>query len=977
MGRVATIPAGEPFADRLAARMLAMHGPAGDGRLADALVLLPTRRAIQSLTEAFLRVADGHALLLPCMRPLGDLNADEPPLASLDPADEGDLPGPVPELRRMLVLARMVQARGDLAAGPAAALALGRSLAGLLDEVQSERLDFGRLQRLVPDEYQRHWQTIVEFLSVVTDAWPAILAGWGQMDPAMRRDRLMQRLADRWRRDGTGGPVWIAGSTGSVPGTADLMAAALASPDTAIVLPGFETAVDPRERQAILAEPGHPQHGMHRLLARLHVDADRVETWSESGPSPRALLLREVMRPASTTERWARLDHVSKAALDGLSVTEAPTPQQEATAIALRLREVLEVPGRTAALVTPDRTLARRVAAELGRFGIAIDDSGGTPLRHTPVGTFLLLLARVIRDGFPPADLLSLLGHPLCGCGIAPAEMRRRARRLDRRLLRGVRAWADLGGLVRRATELGHDAEAFDWLGGLDAATAPMLALDGGDGAGLADWIDHHVRLAEWVAATDTETGADRLWRGEAGELAAGLLSEAREAAADAAPVRIADWPDLLDELIGGATVRPRHGTHPRLRILGPLEARLQGADRIILGGLNEGSWPAPAHVDPWMSRPMRAAFGLPEPERRLGLQAHDFASLAAAPEVILSRALKSEGTPTVASRWLQRLRSVVAGAGLDLPLDVASTGWAAELDRPAAIRPVAAPAPRPPLALRPTELPVTDIEKLIRDPYAIFARRVLRLRALDPLDEEPGPAMKGNLIHAAFEELARARPGVWHTSDWAVLEPLARKVFDALAGRPAIRELWWRRFERAARWLLSVEHDRPVRQRMVETRGSHPGFPELPGFVLTARADRIDMMQDGSVAILDYKTGIPPTQRQIEAGFAVQMPLQALILQQGGFTGVPAGDKVELVHIRVSGGRVAGEWKPVKDVDTVIDEVRDGLVKLLTAFSDERTPYLSRPRVQFTGHEGDYDHLARVREWSVAGERGGAEGGE
>src|SRR5690606_20009946 len=111
----------------------------------------------------------------------------------------------------------------------------------------------------------------------------------------------------------------------------------------------------------------------------------------------------------------------------------------------------------------------------------------------------------------------------------------------------------------------------------------------------------------------------------------------------------------FFDELLSARVVRPRFGLHPRLFIWGPLEARLQHADRMILGGLNEGTWPGEANIDPWVNRPMRAAMGLEPPERRIGLSAHDFAEGASAEEAVLSRALKVEGAPAVASRWWLR----------------------------------------------------------------------------------------------------------------------------------------------------------------------------------------------------------------------------------------------------------------------------------------------------------------------------------
>lgn len=970
MGGLATIPAGSPFVDRLAERLLTRHGPAGDGRLADVLVLLPTRRAVRSLTEAFLRASEGRALLLPLMRPLGDLAEDEPPLAMLDPADEFDLPPPIPEMERRLLLARLVLRGPIQVAGPAEALALADALAALIDEVHTERLDFARLPGLVTEErFQEHWRKILAFLDIVAQHWPRILAERGMIDPAARRDLLMRRLAERWRAGEAAHPVYIAGSTGSVPGTADLMAAVLTLAEGHVVLPGFDPELDEVERMAVLDEPGQPQHGMQQLLRRLRRSPADVAVWGKPGALPRRRLLHEVLRPAGTTERWCDLAGLDPAALEGLRVIEAESPRQEATAIALVLREAMEIPGRTAQLVTPDRTLARRVAAELGRFDAVVDDSGGTPLRLTAVGAFLQLAAEALAGGFAPVALLALLKHPLAAGGMAPAELRRAVRRIELRRLRGLRRYSTLVELQAQVAAMDDGGDAASWLGELIAAAKPFAALADAGEHGLTDWLAAFVGFVEWLATTDETPGAALVWRGDAGELAAGLLAEAADAA-DAPPVTAGDWPALLDRLIGGASVRPSHGAHPRLRILGPLEARLQTADLVVLGGLNEGVWPARADVDPWLSRPMRADFGLPQPERRIGLQAHDFMQLAAGPEVMLTRATKAEGTPTVPSRWLLRLRSVVRGAGLSFPAETLPLAWAELLDHSPEVRPVAPPAPRPPAEARPRRLSVTAIERLIRDPYEIYAGRVLGLRKLDPLDEEAGPRHKGEVIHGAFEDLVNRHPGAWNPTLWLELEELGRRRFADFAGAAATRALWWRRFEKAARWLLAHEAGRAVARRFAEYEGQHPAFAELPGFVLSAKADRIDVLADGGLVIVDYKTGHPPSPKQIEAGFAVQMPLQALIAAAGGFESIGAAKVSELVHVRVHGVALGGEWKPVKsDLDQLLEDTRKGLIALISAFLDPDTPYLSRPRVQFLAYEGDFDHLARVREWSVAGE--------
>jgi ATP-dependent helicase/nuclease subunit B len=986
LGSVATIPAGQPFAEVLATDLLYQHGPDGDGMLADALILLPTRRAVRSLTQAFLRASNGQALLLPAIQPLGDLDDDEPAMLSPDRSAEVEILPAIPSLSRQMLLSQLVL-KADAAPDAASAFGLAQSLADLIDETATERLTFAALAGLAPEQFQQHWQETIHFLRIATRFWPEVLAEREEIDPARRRDLLTGRLARFWRSTGPVTPVWIAGSTGSVPGTADLMSAVRDLPAGRIILPGLDLNMDQRDREFAITEPVHPQHGMLNLLDRLGVAPDQVDQIGGlSTSAPRQALLSEALRPAATTERWSDLSHIQPDAIDGLSVIEARNPREEAAAIAVRLREVLETPGRTAALVTPDRDLARRVAAEMSRFGVRLDDSAGTPLRLTRTGSFLQLAAAALGGGLAPADLLALLKHPLSAGGLDPARFRREVRRLERTQLRGLRRYGTLGELADRGETDSRRPMELQWLRTMHAVSTRFAeAADD-----FSQMLTAHVELCEWLASSDQESGAARLWRGGDGEAAANAITGLLDAAVDAPDMTANSWAASFDRLAGGSTVRPRFGQHPRLFILGPLEARLQKFDLTILGGLNENIWPAAAGRDPWMSRQMRESFGLPSPERRTGLQAHDFMQLAADGDVVLTRSLKSGGAPTVPSRWLLRLQSVIDGASrlrpdedrFSLPSDPDAAAWANALDVAEQPIMIGAPAPCPPPEARPKQLPVTAIERLIRDPYAIYAARILKLKALDPIDDQPGPMLKGNIMHAAFERLAKTHHDEWTPQLWPELQRIGAEVMAEEGLPPSWRTLWTKRFEIAAQWLLQAEADRPdaIRDRLVEVTGELHGPPGLPDFVLTAKADRLDLLGSGAVTIADYKTGKPPSKGQIEAGFAVQLPLTGWILKSGGFADVDASGIAELLHIQVHGAREGGDWIPVKtdDLDALIEDTAADVTNLLIQYAEAETPYRCRPHVQFArGYSSDFDHLARHAEWSVAGGDSGEGGSE
>jgi ATP-dependent helicase/nuclease subunit B len=982
--KVYAIPAGVPFLDALAAGICAETGD-DPVALSRVTVLLPTRRACRSLREAFLRRTDGRPMLLPRLRPVGDVDDDE-----IAFADEGglDLPPAIAPLRRRLMLARAIlkldagpdpQGKGGERTPPQA-VELATELAKLLDQVQTERVGFAGLENLAPEDLADHWWRTVEFLGILTAHWPAILEAEGAIDPADRRDRALATLKDRWSCRPPAERIIAAGSTGSIPATADLLAVIARLPRGAVVLPGLDRDLDEESWQAV--DDSHPQYGLRELLGRLAIGRDAVQDWPHGVASPQAAARRQLMsaamRPAATTGSWRAGGALPREAVEGLAYIETAHAQEEAQVVALLLREALETPGRTAALVTPDRDLARRVAAELGRFGIGIDDSAGRPLAATPPVTFLRLIAEALADGAAPAPLLAALKHPLAGGGLATAEFRARTRALETAVLRGPRPGPRLGSVVAALRDADQPLLA-DWLTRLADQARAFTDLAAG-AASPADLLRAHVTLAEAWAATDSEPGPSRLWTGEAGEAAAEFVAELDDAARDFPAIHGGAYPAFLEHCLVGRVVRPVWGGHPRLHILGPLEARLLSFDLLVLGGLNEGTWPLDVAADPWMSRPMRKAFGLPAPERRIGLAAHDFAQACAAPTVVLTRATRVEGTPTVPSRWLQRLRAVLRAA--QLPIEIGTrvelTHWRDALDRAAPLPAAGPPAPCPPVRARPRQLSVTEIEKWLRDPYAIYARHVLKLEKLEPLDADPGAAERGQIVHEALHAFVDKFPGALPGDAVERLLEIGRREFGPALARPGVWAFWWPRFEAIARWFVTHEAER--RREAVPLVAEGHGTLVLAGpagdFTLTARADRIDRLADGSLAIIDYKTGGVPTKSDIVAGLAPQLPLEAAIARAGRFAGVPAAPVTQLRYWRLAGGDPAGEEialdnessgrRSLPEPVALADEALAGLTTLIARFDDPATRYLARPRPDHALRYNDYAHLARVKEWSA-----------
>ena len=993
---VFTIASGVPFVDALAAGILSRHGD-DPAALAGVTVLLPTRRACRALRDAFLRNSGGRPTLLPAMRPLGDVEEDELVLAVADQAWEGDdadsalnLAPALSPLRRRLLLAQLIRRR-DPGTPADQALFLAAELARLLDQMQIEEVPFAALENIVPADIADHWRKVLTFLHILSDHWPRILESERALDPAARRSKLLDAQAALWAARPPAGPVVAAGSTGTVPATARLLRVVGALPQGCVVLPGLDTTMPEATWDQI--DWTHPQFAMKQLLNVLGVARSGVDGWpAPEARSPRdslgrTRLLSEALKP---TPAWAEpsLIALPAGATAGLMRIDCTGPEEEARSIALAMREALETPGRTAALVTPDRSLARRVAAELSRWHIGIDDSAGVPLALTPVGTFLRLTAAMVAEDAAPIPLLAALKHPLAAGGLRPAAFRARTRRLERALLRGPRPAPRFEGLLRALAALpperARDAEVLrEWLAPIVAAAAPLGAALNAGVADLGEVVRAHVRFAEALAAAAPEarysrvtpeghgSGVWRLWSRDDGEAAALWIEELlRVCAARGAPdFASKHYQMVLTELMAGVVVRPAYPRHPRLHIWGPLEARLQQADLLILGGLNEGTWPSEVATDAWMSRPMRAMVGLPAPERRIGLAAHDFAQAASAPAVLLTRATKVEGAPTVPSRWLTRLDAILTGAGVALA-PPPWVDWQQALQQPDTVQPLLPPEPRPPAEARPVKLSATRIETLIRDPYAVYARHVLRLRKLDDIDEDPGAKERGTIIHDAIDRFLKQAIDPSAPDALARLRAAGEAAFGELLDRPGVWAFWWPRFLRAAAWFLANEVDRG--KVAVLVCSEIQGELVLPGrrpMTITAKADRLDRMRGGGIAVVDYKTGQKPPFNEIKAGFSPQLAIEAVLAEGGAFPGIAPERVVELAYWRLNGLNLGGAVELLgrsESVEALVQNARNGLSVLLGAFGDPATPYRSRPRPDFGPRFSDYDHLARVREWSA-----------
>lgn len=969
-----TIPTHRAFADALASGLIRQFG--GDPlALARGFVLVPTNRAKRTMTEAFVR-ASGAGLLLPRLIAIGDADIDEAIGAALDPADaRNPVPPAIPPLQRRMILARLVSAARAGSGEPidlAEAVRLSGDLARTLDQLLVEEVEPHDLLKIeLHEPLTQHWQAALQQFAVVLDEWPRELAKRGMVDLATRRARVLDGLAARWRERPPTGFVCAAGITTAAPAVARLLRSIANLPNGMVVLPGLATEMDEAEWQALgphqpdpatgrrkRALETHPQFQLKLLLDRMGVNRAEVQQWRDTGrhdaTAQRSRAIQNAMAPAEFTGKWTGLPAIERR-LAGVRAVELPTLAAEAQAIAIALREATEVPERTAALITPDRALARRVAAHCARWGIAVDDSAGEPLSNRPSGTLLIELAEAAAKRFAPMSLLALVKHPLVRFGPERLAWLDGARRLDL-ALRGPRPAPGLDGIGERLVDPRfRDIE--HWWAQARALLAPIADAFERGHQPLGD-------LLSMLRETVTAMAGDAVWQGAAGRAAADLLAELEAFAGDGPDqVDPRALPQMLRTMMDEVSVRPPQGGHPRVAIYGLIEARLQNADLMVLAGLNEGVWPGQPAPDPWLAPRIRAELGLPGLERRVGLAAHDFASALGAHDVLLTRARRDASAPTIASRFWLRLEAML-DKGLERADEYAA--WARAIDDPGDFLPAARPAPVPPSEHRPTVISVTEVDRLKSDPFAFYARRVLGLMPLDAVDADPGPAWRGTAVHSILE--------VWAKEDNADPAALMARTHALLAAdhiHPMLRALWQPRLEEAIAWIADEVTEDRANGRVIAAVEAK-GRIGIAGVTLEGRADRIDRLADGGLAIIDYKTGKPPSPTAVREGFSLQLGLLGLMAERGGF-GALAGKAVAFEYWSLAKAKGAFGYRisPV-DPDGANDRIVTADFTALAArhFGEAAAKWLTGDE-PFTAKlvpeyapYADYDQLMRLAEW-------------
>ncbi len=955
--RVFAVPPGADFPKELIAGLRQRIVDQPPDALARVQLVVNSRRMARRIRELF---DHGPPCLLPRISLITDLG---------ESADLSSQPPAIPPLRRRLeltqLIARLLERQPDLAAR-SSLFDLSDSLAALIDEMQGEGVSQDAIRNLDVSDMSGHWARAQAFIGIADQF---VETGDTALDVQARQRRVVENLIERWQMAPPQHPILLAGSTGSRGTTLLLMQAVARLPQGAVILPGYDFNQPDHVWSGMddaLTSEDHPQYRFRRLMRELGLSPGDIHRWTnEEAPSPaRNRLVSLALRPAPVTDAWMSegpdLTDI-RPAMENVTLVEAQSPRAEALAIALRLRQAAET-GQTAALITPDRMLTRQVSAALDRWNILPDDSAGLPLQLSPPGRFLRHVAGLFVRRLDSEALLTLLKHPLCHDGGERGAHLLHTRDLELDLRRKGPPFPDADSLAAFSVRKEASLDWTQWV------TTHFCNQSVGGDLPLTDWVARLRKLAEAISAGSAgDTGT--LWDKNAGQKALSVITALEDQASFGGSISAHDFADLLGALLAGEEVRDRDAPHPNIMIWGTLEARVQGADLMILGGLNEGSWPEAAAPDPWLNRQMRVKAGLLLPERRIGLSAHDFQQAVAAPEVWLTRAKRSDDAETVPSRWLNRLTNLLQGLpGQDGPEVLNEMrargaqwlGWTEDMESAPRIPPAERPSPRPPVSARPRKLSVTEIKRLIRDPYAVYAKHILQLRPLDPLVQAPDTLLRGIVIHEILEQFIKDS-----VLDSALLtQENFLKRADALLAEhvawPTARKLWLARLERISGAFLSAEVARRTDGGPIAFEADMKLRLDPLDFTIVGRADRIDRNRRGALSIYDYKTGAPPTKSQ-QSKFDKQLLIEAAMAEEGGIDGLDPTSVAQAVFIGM-GGTYKEVLAPLDEEP--VDKVLDELKQLISAYLEPEQGFSARRMLHKDSDIGDYDHLSRFGEW-------------
>ncbi len=983
MANVFNISPRYPFLEVLASYI--METAKSDGlNIADDIILLPTRRACRHIKDIFLNLSNNEAAILPTIMPLGDI--DENGLAFLDyenkNLDDNDLRPAISKIKRNLALSFLVKAeKKDFTEEQAYSLAV--DLAHLMDTVEMEELSFNNLQYLVPEEYSEHWQETLKFLQIVTSTYPDYLKDNNVMNPVDRKVKLIKKQIKFWEKYPPKGRVFAAGSTGSLVPISYMLRFVSKMDRGYLILPGLDKNISDKDFEILTSDypktnQNHPQYGLLKLIKGLGLkisDVPNLPLYKDYDVADidRELLSSHIMISSEMNDDWSNLPKLKKDVLTGVSEICLDTDSDEVFAIAGLLRKAV-FENKKALLITPDRKIAKSVANELKRWNIRVDDSAGIPASDTITGNYIILVLKMLYDDFSPYSILSVLKHEYTHLGYEKEVLEKLIYNLEEKVLRGKITFNNLDKMISVASNY---PPVHDLLLKIKNLSEGMYnKMFDVKSYNLYDLLYEHLHLVESFVSGPNIESKKVLWNSD---LHNDLSSELSELLTSLLEIKQEENKIAIDKMTAQAyfvfisnyllslSLRPKINSHPNIAIMNSIEARLLTADLYIMAGLVEDTFPSITSDDPWMSRPMKAKFKLPLPERKIGLSSHDFVEFFCKKNVIMTHATKVNGQNTITSRWLTKLSAIekIANLKVNDSLDAEVKSWIKLSGFNGASLKCKRPSPCPPVKARPKELSATWIEKWYRDPYIIFASKILRLKKLDDINPVIGSAELGTIIHNSLEEFKK--------KNLSTAEELKQIMFNNAIPYMDIPQIdfWYSKFENVTEWFIDYENK--IKDSTIKSFQEEEGrFNITPDFTITAKADRIDILKDNNAMIFDYKTGTPPKDKEVISGYAPQLPIEAVIFKNNGFKNIKTNSRVKGVrYIKLTGsqnGNITGE-KLDDSIDEIMDKTINNLRDTIEKFSKQETPYLSRPNPNTVNHSienySEYSHLARVKEWN------------
>ena len=962
-----------------------------DFGLSDITIFLPTKKSRLELADIFNKKLNGA--LLPDIKTFGDEKEEESvflPPNNLAPFDLEPLPKAISTIRRSLILSKLTQ--GYLKEKPLSSsqvFALSSSLSSLIDDCHIEDVKIENLKNITPDNLSENWQENLEFLKIAFDVLPHILKEENLIDIALLQKIKLQRQAENLENIYKNKPIIAAGSTGSVLATAKLLKAITKLKRGVVVFPSLDISLSNETLKTLSDKKtnphSHPQYVLVETLKNLGAKLGDVKELAPKKNTTRTNIIRSSLALMNESANWANIrkkyqDDI-KTAFKDISFIGADNDELQARAIAFATYDFL-IKNKSVGIISPNRNLARRISVELKRFNIEVDDSAGTPLFHTPIMRFARQVITLVKGNFSSLDLVALLQNKFTHFALSRAEINKRAQWLEYALLRGQNPKEGIDGLrIALKQNLNNEnpyaplklsekqgEELSDLFDRLEITLNPLIVLFSNKKIKIAQFANVFERvILDIVKDENDDLKILQNW----------LQNLSKEDENINLEVDVFDIESSLQSLMANISSHAKTAFNAPVNIWGQLEARLQNKDLMILAGLNETIWPKIADPGVWLSRNMAVELGLEPKEKRIGQAAHDFEMALGNENVIISYAKRKGVDPIQPSRFLQRLSAFI---GDEISQECQKKGdiWlekALNIDFCENVTPALRPSPNPKKALRPKSLSVTEIETLMRSPYDIYAKYILNLKPLDPLGMKPDARNRGNIIHAIFEQFIKEKIDINSKEAFEDIMKIAKENFASL-NNPSQEILHFKRFENIAREFIKFEkiRDKEIKKRNAEVKGNWKLNGADPIFTLRGKADRIDILNNGELEILDFKTGSIPDAKDMRGFFAPQMLLEAAMAREGAFKNIIPAKIASLKYIKLSFSPKSFEITDYKfekntNLDLAVDKIIERLSRHVHEYLlNDKTPMSARifPNLN-QKFIGNYEHLSRTGEWSLA----------